>query len=104
MTSVMCKNYVSNFTLLSQCFTWWLQPWLGVPKSALADSEPGKYVACVYNQEWFIGSIKHSEEHNEVYVKFMKLSHIYNTILASWQEKSLLGAFSWQAVKLTFQI
>jgi len=38
----------------------------------------------MYDQEWFIGSIiERSEEHNDVYVKFMKQSH--NTTL-SWPQ------------------
>ena len=47
----------------------------------------GKYIACMYDQEWLIGSIiEHSEEHNDVYVKFMKQSH--NPTLSWPQDKS----------------
>ena len=37
--------------------------------------QPGKYVACLYNQQWHIGVIhERCEEENDVYVKFMKKS------------------------------
>ena len=35
--------------------------------------QPGKYIACIYDDDWFIGSIvERSDEHGDVYVKFMK--------------------------------
>ena len=37
--------------------------------------QPGKYVACIYDQQWHIGIIiERCEEENDVYVKFMKQS------------------------------
>ena len=37
------------------------------------DYQPGKYVACMYDAEWYVGSIKdRSEEHSDVLVSFMK--------------------------------
>ena len=37
------------------------------------DYQPGKYVACMYDAEWYVGSIKdRSEEHSDVLVLFMK--------------------------------
>ena len=39
------------------------------------DYQPGKYVACMYDAEWYVGSIKdRSEEHSDVLVSFMKKS------------------------------
>lgn len=43
--------------------------------------QPGKYIACIYDEDWFIGNIvERSEEHGDVYVKFMRRK---NNIL-SW--------------------
>lgn len=57
------------------------------PNKSLPDSDdfqPGKYIACMYDQEWYIGNIvERSEENNDVYVKFMKRSQ--NTAL-SWPQ------------------
>ena len=37
------------------------------------DLYPGKYVACIYDQDWYIGVItKHSNENKDVYIKSMK--------------------------------
>ena len=36
------------------------------------DLYPGKYVACIYDQDWYIGVItEHSNENKDVYIKFM---------------------------------
>ena len=38
--------------------------------------QPGQYVACVYDDQWYIGAItKRSEEHEDVYIKFMRRNH-----------------------------
>ena len=43
---------------------------------------PGKYVACVYDREWYVGCIVEcSEQHGDVMVNFMK--------------RSTSGLFSW---------
>ena len=35
--------------------------------------QPGKYIACVYDSDWYIGNIKdRSDEHKDVFVTFMK--------------------------------
>ena len=37
------------------------------------DLYPGKYVACIYDQDWFIGVItERSNKNKDVYIKFMK--------------------------------
>ena len=37
--------------------------------------QPGKYVACIYDREWYVGTIaEYSEEHGDIYVDFMKRS------------------------------
>ena len=37
--------------------------------------QPGKYVACMYDQDWYIGYIEErSDEHRDVFIKFMKRS------------------------------
>ena len=39
------------------------------------DYQPGKYVGCMYDAKWYVGSIKdRSEEHSDVLVSFMKKS------------------------------
>ena len=39
------------------------------------DYQPGKYIACVYDKDWFIGHIdERSDENNDVHVKFMTKS------------------------------
>ena len=57
--------------------------------SARTDSQffqPGKYIACIYDQQWHIGIImKRSEEENDVYVKFMKRNS--NDVL-SWPQNT----------------
>ena len=36
---------------------------------------PGMYVACIYDDDWFVENvIEASEQHNEIHVKFMKNS------------------------------
>ncbi|KAJ8027064.1 hypothetical protein HOLleu_32098 [Holothuria leucospilota] len=37
--------------------------------------QPGKYVACINDRDWYIGNIvERSEDNSDVYVKFMKRS------------------------------
>ena len=37
--------------------------------------QPGKYIACIYDREWYVGNIvQHSQEHHDVLVDFMKHS------------------------------
>ena len=46
--------------------------------------QPGKYVACIYDIEWYVGSIvEWSDEHNDVLVDFMR--------------RSATGLFPWPA-------
>ena len=45
--------------------------------------QAGKYVACIYDSDWYLGSIKdRSDEHSDVLVSFMKRSKC-NTLMAS---------------------
>ena len=38
-----------------------------------SDFNPGMYVACIYDRDWYIGIVSEvSREHDEIYVKFMK--------------------------------
>jgi len=54
------------------------------PELSYSDYVPGKYVACLYDGQWFIGNIKdRSDEHSDVLVTFMK--------------RSLNDVFSWPA-------
>ena len=37
------------------------------------DYQPGKYIACMYDQDWYIGMIvDRSDENSDVLVKFMR--------------------------------
>ena len=46
------------------------------------DCQPGKYIACLYDANWYVGNIiDRSEEHSDVLVSFMKRSE--NNVL-SW--------------------
>ena len=48
--------------------------------------QPGKYVACIYDKEWYVGSIvERSDEQNDVLIDGMKLS---STRLLSWPSVS----------------
>jgi hypothetical protein len=39
------------------------------------DYQPGKYIACVYDRDWYVGTIdERSDENNDVHVKFMNRS------------------------------
>ena len=41
--------------------------------SNITDFMPGMYVACIYDDDWFVGNvIEISEQYNEIHVKFMK--------------------------------
>ena len=43
----------------------------------------GKYVACIYDQDWYIGVItEHSNENKDVYIKFMK----QNNLVLTWPQ------------------
>ena len=45
--------------------------------------QPGKYIACMYDQQWYIGTIdERSDENNDVHVKFMTRSK--RTGILSW--------------------
>ena len=47
--------------------------------------QPGQYIACTYDNEWYIGIIMgHSEEQNDVYVGFMTRAKNSNAL--SWSE------------------
>ena len=47
--------------------------------------QPGQYIACTYDNEWYIGIIMgHSEEQNDVYVRFMTRAKNSNAL--SWSE------------------
>ena len=42
------------------------------------DLYPGKYVACIYDQDWYIGVItKCSNENKDVYIKSMKQKNCF---------------------------
>ena len=48
---------------------------------------PGKYVACKYDQDWYIGMItERSDRNNDVFVKFMKRAKVSNSL--SWPKCS----------------
>ena len=39
------------------------------------DYQPGRYIACTYDAQWYIGCIKdRSDEHGDILVSFMKRS------------------------------
>ena len=41
--------------------------------SNITDFMPAMYVACIYDDDWFVGNvIEISEQYNEIHVKFMK--------------------------------
>ena len=45
----------------------------GATSGNISEFQPGKYVACIYDDSWYIGTIvKCSSEGNDVKVKFMK--------------------------------
>ena len=47
------------------------------------DLYPGKYVACIYDQDWYIGVItKCSNENKDVYIKFIK----QNNLVLTWPQ------------------
>ena len=47
------------------------------------DLYPGKYVACIYDQDWYIGVItKCSNENKDVYIKSMK----QNNLILTWPQ------------------
>jgi hypothetical protein len=51
------------------------------------DYQPGRYIACIYDNEWYIGTIvERSEEQNDVFVKFMKRAKNSNAL--SWPKDS----------------
>ncbi|XP_076330752.1 uncharacterized protein LOC143236365 [Tachypleus tridentatus] len=61
--------------------------------------QPGKYVACVYDYEWYVGNIKdRSDEHSDVLMSFMKKSR---NELISWSARSRKDE-SWIPFKHTF--
>lgn len=49
--------------------------------------QPGRYIACTYDNEWYIGTIiERSDEQNDVFVKFMKRAKTTNAL--SWPQDS----------------
>ena len=49
------------------------------------EDQPGKYIACLYEYEWYIGiTIERSVEHSDLFVKFMKR---YKDTILSWPRK-----------------
>ena len=47
------------------------------------DLYPGKYVACIYDQNWYIGVItERSNKNKDVYIKFMK----QNNLVLTWPQ------------------
>ena len=58
------------------------------------DYQVGKYVACMYDQEWYIGTIDdRSEVHNDVLINFMKKMRTGLFFMAAnFAEGSMLGA------------
>lgn len=52
--------------------------------SVSGDCHPGIYIACTYDNEWYIGNIvERSEEHQDVLVNFMRRSELN----LSWPRK-----------------
>ena len=46
--------------------------------------KPGIYIACIYDEEWYIGIIvEKSEEYKDIYVKFMRR---FNTVMLLWPQ------------------
>ena len=47
--------------------------------SNITDFMPVMYVACIYDDDWFVGNvIEISEQYNEIHVKFMKKNEKYS--------------------------
>ena len=46
-----------------------------------AELQPGKYVASMYDKEWYIGIVERSDENDDVFMNFMQHS---KTGLLSW--------------------
>ena len=62
----------------------------GTPSAAnqipLDHLQPGQYIACMYDRQWYISCItEHSEEHSDILVNFTKHS---STGLLSWPSAS----------------
>ena len=55
--------------------------------------QPGQYIACTYDNEWYIGIIMgHSEEQNDVYVRF--ITRAKNSNALSWSEDTRNECYS----------
>ena len=39
----------------------------------ISEFQPGKYVTCLYDDRWYIGTIVECSKKNDVKVKFMKM-------------------------------
>ena len=59
------------------------------------DYQPGKYVACMYDAEWYVGSIKvRFVEHSDVLVLFMKkIKNWFVFIACKITERWMLDSF-----------